>query len=138
QQTRNREHWANAHLIRLAAGYRKAAERTQGLEATTLSQRRIHQHAGRCAVGELTGVARGDAPSRHGGLDLRHPFESRVRADDLVAIDRDLAGEELAAVPVGDFRCHRDGNHLGREAPRALGDCGALLAAYAVLVLTLA
>ena len=74
QQLRDREHRADAHLVRLAAGDRDAAVDAERLKPALLRELALHQHAGRRAVGELAGVAGGDAvPVAAHRLELGRP-----------------------------------------------------------------
>ena len=61
QAARNGEDRADAHLVGLAAGDREAAEDAQRLQAALAASASHHEHAGRGAVGELAGIAGGDA-----------------------------------------------------------------------------
>src|SRR6266540_4801856 len=62
EELRYREHGADAHLVRLAAGDREAAEDELRADAEGLGAVHGHDERRAGAVGELRGVARGDRP----------------------------------------------------------------------------
>lgn len=70
EQLRDRKHWTDAHLIRLAAGNRKAAEDTERLQAFTLRNLCVHHDAGAGAVRELALIARRDHAAKQRRADL--------------------------------------------------------------------
>ncbi len=57
EQARHGEDGADAHLVRLAARDREAAEDAERLDAALGRLGAVHHHAGRRAVGELRRVA---------------------------------------------------------------------------------
>src|SRR5438876_9484942 len=61
EQLGHREHRADAHFLRVAAGDREAAEDAERLQAALCGLAAAHHHRRRRAVGELAGVAGGDA-----------------------------------------------------------------------------
>src|ERR1700729_1065207 len=75
EQARYRIQGADAHFVGLATGHREAAENAQRLQTALLGEFGVHHHTGAAAVGELTGIARGDHTARHGGANLRDPFQ---------------------------------------------------------------
>ena len=60
KQPRHGEYRADAHLVRLAAGHREAAEHAERLEPALSAASALHHHAGGGAVGKLAGIAGGD------------------------------------------------------------------------------
>src|SRR5207248_5538862 len=60
EQARHREHGPDAHLVGLAGRDREAAEDPERMQPAPFGETAVHDHAGRSAVRELTGVARGD------------------------------------------------------------------------------
>ena len=63
KQLRHGEDRADPHLVGGAAGDRDAAIDAERLQPAALGLRRLHQHGGRGAVGQLRGVAGGDEPA---------------------------------------------------------------------------
>src|SRR4051812_26442707 len=138
EELRHREHRADSHLARVAAGDREAAENTERGQIALRGFLVTHDHGGRSAVGELAGVARGDAAAFDRGLDLRHALVGGIGADALVLgrghfVDRILAGRLVDHLHLGG-----DGHDLVLEL--AGGACfrRALLALHAVPVLVFA
>src|SRR5687767_12892253 len=81
QELRYREHRADAHLFRIAAGGGEAAENAQRFQVAARGFPLGHDHAGGSAVGKLARVAGGDAAALDRRLDLRHPLVVGVGAD---------------------------------------------------------
>ena len=87
QQTRHREHRADAHLVGLAAGNRPALEQAHRLKAALLGFLGFHDHDRRRAVGELRRVARGDEFVR--AFDRRKLGEALERGVGAIALIAD-------------------------------------------------
>src|SRR3954467_670373 len=115
EELRHREYRADSHLARVAAGDRKAAENTKRGQIALRGFLVTHDHGGRRAVGELAGVARGDAAALDGGLDLRHALVGGVGADALVLGGDDLLHRLVPGVLVDHLLLHGDRRDLVLE-----------------------
>src|SRR5258707_5236724 len=138
KQSRHREHRADAHFVRLAAGDREAAEDPERLQVALFGELRIHHDAGGGAVGELARVPGRDRAAFDRRLDLGDTFERRVGADAFVPLFRDFLDPAFPRVLVGFLRAHGDRKNLLLEPAAGLGGRCALLALHAGLVLALA
>ena len=127
QQLRHREHRADAHLVRLAARDREAAERAERLQALLLGELGAHHHAGRRAVGELARIAGRDEAALAHRLEAAQAFEVGVRAVALVALERDVLDAFRLGVLVDHLLLRRQRHDLVLEAARPAGPrrCGA-------------
>src|SRR6185503_12792212 len=135
EQLRDGEHRPDAHLARLAAGHREAAEYAERRQALFRCQAIAHHDAGAGAVGELAGVAGGNHAAVDRRLDLRHALERRVRTNPFVLAYGDLARRLRAALLVDHLHRRRHRHDLVVEPAGVARRRGALLAADAVLVL---
>ena len=70
QQPRNRDDWADAHLIGFHARGDEAAEDAEGLQSLLRSQRIAHDQTRRRAVRKLARVTGGDGLAFEYRLDL--------------------------------------------------------------------
>ena len=133
QQLRHGEDRTDAHLVRLAAGDRVAAEHEQRLQAERLRAIARHHERGRRAVRQLRRVAGRDAARAARGVEdrrqLLQAFERGVGAVALVALDaRVLLADLLAGLLVEDgaraprsARSRRRRTRPAARAPRAAG-----------------
>src|SRR5690606_14298811 len=139
QQPRDGVDRTDAHLVRLAAGHREAAEDAHRLDIPALGDLGVHHHARRGAVGKLAGIAGGDEPlgATH-RLQLGQAFQSGVRAVALVAVDGDFLVADLAGVLVLHHHGGGERHDLLIELAGLLRGGGALLADQGVFVLRLA
>src|SRR5688572_26487321 len=138
QQLRHREHGPDTHFVGLASGNREASKDAQWLEIQFFGTRGAHHHAGRRAIGELAGIARGDDTAWSRGADPGHRLVIRVRPDAFVGIDGDRAGHEPAGVAVCGAHDHVDGHDLVLELAGGQRRGGPLLALDTVAILRFA
>src|SRR5579883_1216352 len=89
QQLRNCEHWANAHLVRLAAGDREAPEGAERLKPALFGKLGVHDQAGRRAVGKLARIAGRNEAALAYGRERGQTFKRGVGAVSLVALEDD-------------------------------------------------
>src|SRR5688572_25553856 len=138
QELRYCEHGADAHFFRIAARGGEAAEDAQRFQVAPRGFFVRHDYAGRSAIGELAGVAGGDAAALDRRLDLRHAFVGGVGANSLVLRRDDFLRRLVAGVLVDHLHLGGDRHDLVLEL--ALGAClgRAVLALHAELVLLLA
>src|SRR2546422_5900658 len=116
EQSRHGEHRADAHFVRLAAGYREAAENPKRSQVALFGELRVHDDAGGGAVGELARVSGRDGAAFDRRLDLGDALERRVRADAFVVLRRDLLDPTFPRLLVGFLHSHRQGKDLRVES----------------------
>src|SRR5438445_10709 len=138
EQLGHRDHRADAHFLRVAAGDREAAEDPERLQAALCRLAAAHHHRRRGAVGELAGVAGGDAAALDRRLDLRYAFVGGVRPDAFVLGGRPLAHRLGAGILVDQLHLGGDRHDLVLEPARRARLCRAPLALHAEAVLLLA
>ena len=98
QQLRHCKHRSDAHLVGLGARDRHADIAAQRLQDRALRPAGFHHDAGRRAIGELAGVARGDRAVRRTGFSAGEAVERRFGAVAFVLRERDVC--DRVASPV--------------------------------------
>ena len=139
EQFGHREDRADAHLVGLGAGRGHADIAAERGQAALGGEARLHDHAGRGAVGELAGIAGGDLRvGAHHRLQALQALEAGVGAVALVLGDGDLAHRDLAGRLVLDRHGRGHGDDLVVELAGGLGGGGALLRLQRISVLAVA
>src|SRR4051812_31252216 len=139
EQARHREHRADAHLVRLAAGGDEAAEDAERVQPPLRRFLVAHDHARAGAVRELAGIAGGDrkAFTAH-GLEAGETFSCGLGARALVLRERDVLERDCTGHLVGHRHLCGDRRELILELAALLGRGSAALALQRIFVLLLA
>ena len=127
QQFGHSEHRPDAHLLRRQPRDGDAAINPQGLQPAAFGHGTFHQHAGRCAVRKLTGVAGRDHAALDHRFEICEAFECRVRPVTLVTVEPHIPVSHGARGLVGHSHGRGDRHNLGVEQSLVLGHRGAAL-----------
>ena len=119
-------------LVGLGARNRHADVATERGEAAAERQLLFHQHAGRCAVRQLRGVACSHRAAFDHRLEALQPLQRRVGAIAFVLGQRHLLGGDFLGFLVDDVHRRGDRDDLVVELAGGLGGGGALLRLEAV------